>query len=194
MSDGLITNHSGYALEVGCDEAGRGCLAGPVFAAAVILPLDFDLRGINDSKILKKDKRNELRKYIEATAIDFAVASMSPSEIDTYNILWASVRSMHKAIKALQTIPEYILVDGNKFLPYGTIEHFCIIGGDGNYASIAAASILAKTYRDEYMERLALKCPGYDWENNKGYPTKKHKDAILALGPTIYHRKTFKWY
>lgn len=188
----LLNNHSGRYPEVGCDEAGRGCLAGPVFAAAVILPSDFYHPDINDSKKLNEKQRQTLRLVIEKESLAFAVARMDAPEIDKYNILWASVRTMHKAIDKLKIRPEHIIVDGNKFLPYKEIPYDCIIKGDGLYTSIAAASILAKTYRDDFMLRLHKKYPQYLWRNNKGYPTQEHRNAILIHGATGYHRKTFQ--
>lgn len=179
-------------IECGCDEAGRGCLAGPVFAAAVILPPDFRNVDIDDSKKLSAKKREELRKIIEKEAYAYAVASVSPEEIDEINILRASFRAMHKAIDRLPLVPERLLIDGNRFDPYNGIEHVCIVKGDAKMLSIAAASILAKTYRDEYMLKMAQDYPQYKWENNMGYPTKEHKLAIKEYGFSPIHRKTFK--
>lgn len=179
-------------LEAGCDEAGRGCLAGPVFAAAVILPKNFKNKILNDSKIVNEKNRNLLRHLIEKEAIAWAVASMTPAEIDQVNILNASIFSMHKAVKNLNIRPDRLLIDGNRFKPFEDMEYHTIIKGDGKYMAIAAASILAKTYRDEYMENLHAEFPLYDWENNKGYPTPKHKMAIREHGITIHHRKSFK--
>ncbi len=190
----LCSNHSGFTLEAGCDEAGRGCLAGPVFAAAVILPPDFYHSDLNDSKQLSEKKRDELRNVIENESIAYAVSKMDAPEIDRYNILWASVRTMHKALDKLKPRPEFILVDGNKFLPYKKISHTCIVKGDSKYTSIAAASILAKTYRDEYMQKLHKKFPAYQWNVNKGYPTEVHRNAIVEYGPCDYHRMTFRLY
>jgi len=178
--------------EAGCDEAGRGCLAGPVFAAAVILPFDFKNKLLNDSKLLNKKNRNSLREIIENQALTWVVASMAPAEIDEINILNASIFSMHKAIKELNIQPHRLLIDGNRFKKYNDIEHYTIIKGDGKYMSIAAASILAKTHRDEYMEKLHLEFPNYCWKNNKGYPTLKHREAIRENGITPYHRKSFR--
>lgn len=178
-------------LEAGCDEAGRGCLAGPVFAAAVILPPDFICTNLNDSKQLSHKQRYELRQVIEENAISFSVASCSPQEIDELNILWASVKAMHRALEGLSVIPDHIVVDGNRFRTYKDVKHSCVVKGDSKFQSIAAASILAKTYRDDYMKRLDESYPEYDWTNNKGYPTKKHKDAIRRYGVTDYHRKSF---
>jgi ribonuclease HII len=179
-------------IEAGCDEAGRGCLAGPVFAAAVILPIDFSHPLLNDSKqVLEKD-RNELRPLIEDAAIAFAVADVSNDEIDRINILKASFLAMHLALKKLNRSPELILVDGNRFTRYKRIPHRCIVKGDEQFTSIAAASILAKTYRDEYMVRLHEEFPHYKWKNNKGYGTEAHREAINEHGLCKYHRKTFR--
>lgn len=178
-------------IEAGCDEAGRGCLAGPVFAAAVILPPDFESEILNDSKQLNEKKRNDLRKIIEEQALYWAVGTCSPQEIDEINILNSSILAMHRALAKLAIQPQLILVDGNKFKPYAEIPHQCIIKGDGKIMSIAAASILAKTHRDEHMEKLHLEFPHYDWNKNKGYPTKFHKKAIAAHGTTPHHRMTF---
>jgi len=189
---GLISNHSGKFNEAGCDEAGRGCLAGPVFAAAVILPFGFYHRDLNDSKKISEKKRLALRAVIEKEAVSYSVAKMDAPAIDTLNILWASVKTMHLALDNLQVSPEYILVDGNKFLPYFDVSFDCIVGGDAKYASIAAASILAKTYRDEYMFELHDTFPYYHWDKNKGYPTETHRNAIAQYGISVYHRKTFR--
>jgi len=178
-------------LEAGCDEAGRGCLAGPVFAATVILPPSFKNEMLDDSKKLSEKKRDILRKIIEAEALYWAVAVCSPREIDEMNILNASILSMHKALESLHVDPDIILVDGNKFKPFKEIPHKCIIKGDGKILSIAAASILAKTHRDEYMQKLHQEFPFYDWDKNKGYPTKFHKKAIAKHGTTVHHRMTF---
>jgi len=178
-------------IEAGCDEAGRGCLSGPVFAAAVILPHKFKNELLNDSKKLNKKNRDHLKVIIEEQALYWAVATCSPLEIDDINILNASILSMHRALDQLSQRPELILVDGNKFKPYQDIPYECIIKGDGKYMSIAAASILAKTYRDEYMQDLHIKYPQYDWDKNKGYPTKFHKRAIAQYGTTSHHRMTF---
>lgn len=188
----LLSTFQIELLEAGCDEAGRGCLAGPVFAAAVIFPADYSNPLLNDSKKLSEKKRMALRPIIEQEALAFAVASVSAAEIDKINIHNASYLAMHRALDMLQTKAAYIIVDGNRFIPYHEIPHTCIIKGDGKYLSIAAASVLAKTYRDEYMENLALDFPDYDWLANKGYPTVKHRNAVLALGITPHHRKTFK--
>ncbi|MDR1886379.1 MAG: ribonuclease HII [Prevotellaceae bacterium] len=178
-------------IEVGCDEAGRGCLAGPVYAAAVILPTNFFHPDLNDSKQVKEPVRNKLRQYIEENAIGYAVAFVDNKEIDKINILKASILAMHRALDALPVRPEYILIDGNRFVPYKNIPHSCIVKGDSIYAPIAAASILAKTYRDDYMTEIAVEYPEYAWNINKGYPTKKHRKIIDELGITPYHRKTF---
>jgi len=179
-------------LEAGCDEAGRGCLAGPVFAAAVILPFGFANELLDDSKKLNKKNRENLRVIIEKEAIAWSVASMTPNEIDQVNILNASIYSMHKALDKLSLRPQRLLIDGNRFKPYQLIEHHTIIKGDGKYLAIAAASILAKTYRDEYMEKADGDFPNYDWKNNKGYPSLKHRNAIQKFGITPHHRKSFR--
>lgn len=179
-------------VEAGCDEAGRGCLAGPVFAAAVVLPSGFSCAGLNDSKQLTEKKRNELRLIIEENAVSYAVASCSPEEIDEMNILWASVEAMHRALRKLSLSPAHILVDGNRFRPFGPTPYTCVVKGDALFQSIAAASVLAKTYRDEYMRELHEQYPGYDWTCNKGYPTAKHRQAILEWGITPLHRKSFQ--
>ena len=189
-------------VEAGCDEAGRGCLAGSVFAAAVILPEGYQNQLLNDSKQLTEKKRYQLREMIERDAVAWAVGIVTPEEIDKINILNASILAMHRALDQLQVRPEAIIVDGNRFKPYyergergevrgERIPHTTIVRGDGKYLSIAAASILAKTYRDDYMNQLAEEYPQYDWKSNKGYPTKKHRDAIRQYGITPYHRKTF---
>ena len=195
MSTGLTKRFSQYALEAGCDEAGRGCLAGPVFAAAVILParLDPDLAGaLNDSKKLTSETREFLRGAIEQHALAWAVAQVAHDEIDRINILQASIMAMHAALRQLRHQPEFILVDGNRFLPYGQVPHECIIQGDGRYLSIAAASILAKTHRDAYMKALHHECPQYGWAQNKGYATARHIEAIIVHGLSPYHRRSFK--
>lgn len=178
-------------VEAGCDEAGRGCLAGSVFAAAVILPVDFKNELLNDSKKLTEHQRYALRDIIEKKALAWALGVVTAEEIDKINILKASFLAMHRAIDQLKIRPEHLLIDGNRFTPYNHIPHTTIVKGDGKFMSIAAASVLAKTYRDDYMKRLSLEYPGYDWENNKGYPTSKHRDAIRRLGVTSYHRKSF---
>lgn len=183
-------------IETGCDEAGRGCLAGPVFAAAVILPENISIPSLNDSKQCSEKLRLRLRDVIEKEALYFSVVAVSPEEIDQINILNASIEGMHRAINALGVTPEHIIVDGNKFKPYikegKTIPHQCIVKGDGKYSSIAAASILAKTYRDDYMRELAIEYPQYGWEKNCGYPTKEHREAILKYGITPHHRQSYK--
>ena len=178
-------------VEAGCDEAGRGPLAGPVTAAAVILPPDFDNEIINDSKQLTERRRETLRTVIEHQALAWAVAMVWPEEIDRINILNASILAMHRALDQLTVRPEAIIVDGNRFKPYQKLPHTTIVKGDGKYLSIAAASVLAKTYRDDYMNELAKEFPQYDWLSNKGYPTKKHRDAIREYGITKYHRKSY---
>jgi ribonuclease HII len=188
---GLQANYQYKLTEAGCDEAGRGCYAGPVFAAAVILPKDFFHPFLNDSKKLKEAQRDELRPVIEKEALAYAVASVSPQEIDSINILKASFKAMHLAIDQLKITPELLLIDGNRFVPYKKISHQCIVKGDGKYAAIAAASILAKTYRDEYMYKLHEAFPQYGWKNNKGYGTAIHRRAIEQYGLCIHHRKSF---
>lgn len=188
----LEKNYSGQLLECGCDEAGRGCLAGPVIAAAVILPKDFSCELLNDSKLLSEKQRDALRIIIEKEALAWSVAAVDNHEIDRINILNSSILAMHKAIDGLKIQPEYIIVDGNRFKPYKEIQYTTIVKGDGKYLSIAAASILAKTHRDEIMRVLDLEFPTYDWKKNKAYPTKKHKAAIKEFGLTPYHRLTFK--
>lgn len=178
-------------IEAGCDEAGRGCLAGPVFAAAVILPKNFHHPLLNDSKQVTEKNRNELRMLIESEAQAFAVASVTPEEIDRINILRASFKAMHLAIEGLSKKPGLLLVDGNRFIPYKKIPHQCIIKGDATYRSIAAASILAKTYRDEYMYELHAAFPAYGWDRNKGYGTLQHRKAIHIHGMSPHHRKSF---
>lgn len=180
-------------IEAGCDEAGRGCLAGPVFAAAVILPDGFEHPLLNDSKQLKEKERDLLRPIIEETALAWAVAMISHEEIDEINILKASFKAMHKAVEQLSVRPGLLLIDGNRFTPYFGILHQCVVGGDGIYASIAAASVLAKTHRDEYMFALDEQYPQYGWKENKGYGTQLHRDRLKEHGMSPYHRKTFKW-
>lgn len=179
-------------IEAGCDEVGRGCLAGPVVAAAVILPKKFKHPLLNDSKQLKKADRDQLQEEIKQTAISWAVAEVSHEEIDQINILNASFKAMHLALDQLETRPELLLIDGNRFKPYQQIEHRCIIKGDAKFLSIAAASVLAKTYRDELMEKLSIEFPGYGWATNVGYPTPEHREGIKKLGITPYHRKSFQ--
>ena len=182
--------HEGL-LEAGCDEAGRGCLAGSVYAAAVILPPDYENELLNDSKQLTEHRRYELRKVIEHDALCWAVGVVSPEEIDRINILNASILAMHRALDKLELRPEAIIIDGTRFKPYGNLPSATIVKGDGKYLSIAAASILAKTYRDDYMNTLAEEYPQYDWRSNKGYPTKKHREAIALHGITPYHRRSY---
>jgi ribonuclease HII len=179
-------------IEAGCDEAGRGCLAGPVFASAVILPKNFSHPWLNDSKQLSESQRNELRLLIEAEALDWAVAEVSAAEIDKINILKASFLAMHRALDQLSLRPEFLLIDGNRFFPYSSIPHICVVKGDGKYAAIAAASILAKTWRDEAMLRLHESYPQYQWAVNKGYPTAAHRNAIREHGICEWHRRTFQ--
>jgi ribonuclease HII len=183
--------HKKGVIEAGCDEAGRGCLAGPVFAAAVILPPDFQNDLLNDSKKLTEKQRYQLRPVIEESALAWAVGICTPQEIDKINILNASFLAMHRAIEQLTIKPQHLIIDGNRFRPYPEIPHLCIVKGDGKYMSIAAASILAKTYRDDYMMRIAEEYPMYDWKSNKGYPTAKHRAAIREYGTTPYHRMSF---
>jgi ribonuclease HII len=179
-------------VEAGCDEAGRGCLAGPVVAAAVVLPKKYRHRLLNDSKQLTRGEREALRIDIERDALSWAVAEVSNTEIDTINILKASFLAMHHAIIQLKVTPSLLLIDGNRFTPYEGIQHECIVKGDGKFLSIAAASILAKTYRDDLMTSMASRYPGYGWETNMGYPTEAHRDGIRKLGITPLHRKTFQ--
>jgi ribonuclease HII len=188
----LTLNYSGFSLEAGTDEAGRGCLSGPVVAAAVILPANFSHPFLNDSKQLSEKKREELRPIIEENALAFGVSFVWQDEVDKINVLQASITGMHRSIKMLPIVPEFIIVDGNKFRDYKEIPHKTIVKGDAKYLSIAAASILAKTYRDEYMAKIHLEFPMYNWGKNKGYPTKEHRNAIRKFGATIHHRKTFK--
>ena len=195
----LASHYYEGKIEAGCDEAGRGCLAGSVYAAAVILPEDYQNEELNDSKQLTDKRRKQLREIIERDAVAWAVGLVTPDEIDKINILNASILAMHRALDQLSVRPEAIIVDGNRFKPYHpvingspvNIPHTTIVKGDGKYLSIAAASILAKTYRDDYMDQLALEYPQYDWQKNKGYPTPKHREAIRQYGITPFHRKTF---
>lgn len=187
----LLTCFDSTCMEAGCDEAGRGCLAGAVFAAAVILPPDFTNEILNDSKQLSEKKRYELRPLIEREAIAWSVGVVTPEEIDRINILRASFLAMHRAIERLTVRPQHLLIDGNRFTPYPEIKHTTVVKGDGKYMNIAAASILAKTYRDDYMNELAEQYPAYRWKENKGYPTRAHREAIREHGITPYHRKTF---
>ena len=187
----LRNNYYEGMVEAGCDEAGRGCLAGSVYAAAVILPPDYHNELLNDSKQLTEKRRYALREAIQRDAVAWAVGVVTPEEIDNINILNASILAMHRALDQLAVRPEAVIVDGNRFKPYGNVPFSTIVKGDGKYLSIAAASILAKTYRDDYMGKLAEAYPQYDWKSNKGYPTKKHRDAIRKFGTTPYHRRTF---
>tara|TARA_R110000868_G_scaffold247126_1_gene503610 strand:+ start:603 stop:1202 length:600 start_codon:yes stop_codon:yes gene_type:complete len=188
----LLKNHSNYIYECGTDEAGRGCLAGPVTAAAVILPETFKNKMLNDSKQLSESKRMLLKPIIETESLTFGVSHIFQEDIDKINILNASILAMHHSIKKLKPQPEFIIVDGNKFKPYNHVKFETIIKGDGKYLSIAAASILAKTYRDIYMTKIHEEYPMYNWKQNKGYPTKEHREAIKKYGITKYHRKSFR--
>ena len=179
-------------IEVGCDEAGRGCLAGPVFAGAVLLPIDFYHPYLNDSKQVNSKRRYELREIIEQEAIAWGIGQCSQTEIDELNILRASILAMHRAVESLSIEPEFLIIDGNRFVPYKSIPHKCFIKGDGRFTNIAAASILAKTYRDDYMKKIHDEFPQYNWIKNMGYPTREHKEAINKYGITDYHRKSFK--
>jgi ribonuclease HII len=197
MSKSLTINalkpfHAAGRIEAGCDEAGRGCLAGPVFAAAVILPPDFEHPLLNDSKQMTEANRHALRPIIEKESIAWAVASVSAEEIDRINILNASFLAMHRAIDQLKKRPKHLLIDGNRFKKYRKLSHTCVIQGDGIYASIAAASVLAKTYRDDYMLDLATSFPEYAWERNKGYPTEWHREALITYGITEHHRRSYR--
>ncbi len=188
----LIASYTGHALEAGLDEAGRGCLAGPVFAAAVILPPDFNPRFLNDSKQLSARRREALRPEICAESVAWAVGQATVEEISRLNIAQASYLAMHRAVAALGVAPAHLLVDGNRFRPLAGVDHTCIIGGDGLYRSIAAASILAKTFRDEHMQALAAEFPAYGWDQNAGYPTARHREAIRVHGPSPHHRMGFR--
>ena len=187
----LLSCFSKDLLEAGCDEAGRGCLAGPVFAAAVIFPKNFSNSVLNDSKQLTLNQRNSLRPLIQEQALTWAVAQVDAQEIDEINILNASFVAMHRAIQGLQLTPELLLIDGNRFRTYEGIPHHCIIKGDGKFLSIAAASVLAKTYRDDFMDEMDTKYPQYNWIHNKGYPTKKHREGIARYGVTPLHRLSY---
>ena len=187
----LASHYFEGKVEAGCDEAGRGCLAGSVYAAAVIFPENYQNEELNDSKKLTDKCRKQLREIIQRDAVAWAVGIVTPEEIDKINILNASILAMHRALDQLKVRPEAVIVDGNRFKPYQSLPHTTIVKGDGKYLSIAAASILAKTYRDDYMDKLAEEYPQYDWLSNKGYPTKKHREAIRQYGITPYHRKTF---
>lgn len=188
----LLPNYSGYTLEAGIDEAGRGCLAGPVVAAAVILPPDYSHALLNDSKQLSHKQRLQLRVDIVRDAVAWAIGEASPAEIDQINILQATYLAMHRAIEGLALEPEYLIVDGNRFKAYGALRHTCVVKGDGRYLSIAAASVLAKTHRDELMCGLAKEHSHYGWERNAGYPTKEHRNSIAQFGATQYHRQSFR--
>lgn len=191
MKHVLKSHYYSNLIEAGCDEAGRGCLAGSVFAAAVILPSDYDNHVLNDSKQLTRKKRNELREVIMQAAVAWAVGEVSPQEIDEINILRASFLAMHRALDQLKVRPQAIIVDGNRFIPYHDVPYTTIVKGDAKYQSIAAASILAKTFRDDYMDRLAEEYPQYHWESNMGYPTREHRAAIQQYGVTPYHRRSY---
>jgi ribonuclease HII len=188
----LLPYFHAEGIEAGLDEAGRGCLAGPVVAAAVILPKDFHDKLLTDSKQLNAKQRQQLIEVVKTYAIDYAIAEVDHETIDQINIYKASVMAMHKAVDKLQTKPDHLLVDGNRFISYPFVQHTCIVKGDSKYFSIAAASILAKTYRDEWMQKAAERFPGYGWERNAGYPTLEHRKAVLRIGPTEIHRKTFR--
>jgi ribonuclease HII len=187
----LLSSFRFPGTEAGCDEAGRGCLAGPVFAAAVILPPGFDNKQLNDSKQLSASRREALREVVEREALAWSVASIGNKKIDEINILNASILAMHRAIDGLKIRPSFLIIDGNRFKKYPNIEHVCLVKGDSRYLAIAAASVLAKTHRDEYMVRLHDEFPDYHWASNKGYPTAEHRKAILQFGLTAYHRKSF---
>lgn len=187
----LASHYYEGKIEAGCDEAGRGCLAGSVYAAAVILSENYQNELLNDSKQLTEKRRYQLREIIQRDAVAWAVGIVTPEEIDKINILNASILAMHRALDQLKVRPEAVIVDGNRFKKYQDLPHTTIVKGDGKYLSIAAASILAKTYRDDYMNQLAKEYPQYDWLSNKGYPTKKHRDAIRQYGITPYHRKSY---
>lgn len=190
----LLSYHTRGLVEAGCDEAGRGCLAGPVVAAAVILPKNWKHPLLNDSKQLSEKQRKSLRATIEKEAVSYAVSFVDEKEIDTLNILNASITAMQRAVSKLSARPDQLLIDGNRFHAYDGIPHHCIIKGDGKYLSIAAASVLAKTYRDEYMENLHIQFPVYSWNTNKGYPTSAHRTAIIENGTCSFHRKSFRLY
>lgn len=190
----LLSYYKEGVIEAGCDEAGRGCLAGAVYAAAVILPADYHNEQLNDSKQLTERQRYALRQVIERDAVAWAVGVVSPQEIDRVNILNASILAMHRAVEQLSPVPQHLIVDGNRFRPFRDIPYTTVVKGDGKYLSIAAASVLAKTYRDDYMNGLHREYPLYDWDNNKGYPTRKHREAIRLHGVSPYHRMTFNLY
>jgi ribonuclease HII len=188
----LKSIHTQGSIEAGCDEAGRGCIAGPVFAAAVILNPGYQNPSLNDSKLLSARNRNLLKEVVEKEALAYAIGVVDEKEIDSINILNASFLAMHRALAQLQKQPEHLIIDGNRFKPYAELPYTCIIKGDGKYASIAAASILAKTYRDAYMIKLHQEYPQYGWDRNKGYPTRQHRQAVLEYGPSSYHRRSFR--
>jgi len=188
----LRSCHTGGLVEAGCDEAGRGCISGPVFAAAVILPADYRNPQIDDSKKLSPKTREELRSIVESDALAFGIGMVNELEIDRINILNASILAMQKALEKLRPVPQHLIIDGNRFKPWKELPFHCIIKGDSLYISIAAASILAKTYRDEYMETLHNQYPEYGWQTNRGYPTRKHREAVLKFGPTPHHRRSFR--
>jgi ribonuclease HII len=188
----LLTHYKSGRIEAGCDEAGRGCLAGPVYAAAVILPADFDHPLLNDSKQMTEQDRNILRPIIEKESIAWAVASVSAEEIDKMNILNASILAMHKAIDDLKRRPKFLLIDGNQFKKYKLLKHANVVKGDSIYMNIAAASVLAKTHRDEYMTKIAVDFPQYGWQTNKGYPTEEHRDALKIHGVCPHHRRSYR--
>ncbi len=188
----LLPYYQKELIEAGCDEAGRGCLAGPVFAAAVILPRDFYHPLLNDSKQMTIAEREELRPVIEKHAIAYSVTSLCNKKIDKYNILQAAIRGMHEAVRQLSTQPGHLIIDGNYFRKYKKIPHTCVVHGDAMYASIAAASVLAKTYRDHHMQELHRKCPKYNWANNKGYATREHQEALDRWGASRFHRRSFR--
>jgi len=184
--------HTKGRVEAGCDEAGRGCIAGPVFAAAVIMPADFYHPLLNDSKKLSPGTRNVLRNIIEKEAIAFGVGRVDEREIERINILNASILAMHRALEQLEPVPEHLIIDGNRFHTFREVPHTCVVKGDGRFSSIAAASVLAKTYRDEYMELIHLQHPQYGWNRNRGYPTGAHRKAVMKYGPSPHHRRTFR--
>jgi ribonuclease HII len=188
----LKSFHTAGTTEAGCDEAGRGCLAGPVFAAAVILPPGYQNSSLDDSKKLSALRREQLREVVEREALAFGIGVVDEKEIDAINILNASFLAMHRALSQLKIQPGHLIIDGNRFKPYGDVAHTCVVKGDGKYASIAAASILAKTYRDEFMGRLHQEYPVYGWVRNKGYPTQSHRKALMEHGPSPYHRRSFR--
>jgi ribonuclease HII len=188
----LETTFQQELIEAGCDEAGRGCLAGSVFAAAVILPADFHHPLLNDSKQMSERRREQLRLVIEREAVAWSVQEVTAERIDKINILNASILAMQRAVEQLSVVPQHLLIDGNRFKPYKDIPHTCVVKGDGKYLSIAAASVLAKTYRDDYMMQLHEQYPQYGWDKNKGYPTEQHRDAIVRYGITPFHRQSFR--